>query len=617
MNGFCGWIGWEAPAESRRECLERMLAQSEPAEPEVQTTRLAGRAALGASAPEAAPSILELDGFWVAIQGEIRLAPQAGAERGRAVEARDVLAAYRERGERALESWGGGFALAIVARDGSEALLAIDRIGGRFPLSYRVANGALVFATAAQAIQVHPRGRAPIDPQGVYDYLYFHVIPLPRSIRAGVRRLRPAGYAAWRNGALREGIHWRPAYRDDDRVSLPNLCEEFRTVLRRSVELHAGGAAVGCFLSGGTDSSSIAGYLGPLTGSPARTYSIGFDAQGFDEMSYARTAAAAFGTEHHEYYVTPADVLEAVPRVARAYAEPFGNASAVPAYYCAKEARRDGIERLLGGDGGDELFGGNSRYATQKLLGLYERIPSLGRRVLERSVALLPGALPPIRKVRSYIAQASLPMPQRLHTYNMFERDGAQRIVDPDLLRSIDAAEPMNLQVELYRAARAETLLNRMLALDLEFTLADNDLPKVSRMCQMAGVDVAYPFLDDEMVEFSLRVPARLKLKGLKLRWFFKHALRDFLPQAILQKSKHGFGLPFGLWMRDDRALQEFARANLAALKRRNLVRAEYIDETTRLHASDHATYYGGTIWMLVMLEQWFEQHEERAGGGG
>jgi asparagine synthase (glutamine-hydrolysing) len=148
-----------------------------------------------------------------------------------------------------------------------------------------------------------------------------------------------------------------------------------------------------------------------------------------------------------------------------------------------------------------------------------------------------------------------------------------------------------------------------MLALDLPITLADNDLPKVSRMTELAGVEVAYPFLSDELVAFSLRVPSRLKLKGRQLRWFFKHALRDFLPREILTKPKQGFGLPFGVWTREHPGLRDLARQSLDALKGRGLVRPEFVDELWDLHQNVHAAYYGVMIWILMILEQWLQAH--------
>jgi len=146
-----------------------------------------------------------------------------------------------------------------------------------------------------------------------------------------------------------------------------------------------------------------------------------------------------------------------------------------------------------------------------------------------------------------------------------------------------------------------------MMHLDLKITLADNDLRKVNQACGLAGVQVRYPLLDDRMLELAASVPPHLQLKRTRLRWFFKRALRDFLPPEIIGKRKQGFGLPVGLWMAEYAPLRELTRDSLAALKRRGIVRGDYIDWVERQHADEHASYYGVMLWVLVMLEQWLE----------
>src|SRR5262245_20552716 len=284
---------------------------------------------------------------------------------------------------------------------------------------------------------------------------------------------------------------------------MPELKEAFLVSLREGVREAAQDGAVGTFLSGGTDSSTVAGLLGEVTGKPARTYSIGFEAQGYDEMSYARIAARHFATEHHEYYVTPADVVSAVPRIAEVYDQPFGNSSVVPTYFCAKLARNDGVDVLLGGDGGDELFGGNDRYAKQYLYSLYSDLPRAVRKGLIEPVAFLLPEIGVVGKGQRYIRNASLPMPARYDNYNRLERLCAENVFAPEFLCAVDQRQPRSLLAEAYEGVRAGSLINRMLALDLRFTLADNDLPKVTRACELAGLDVRYPLLDDTVVAFS------------------------------------------------------------------------------------------------------------------
>src|SRR5262249_53330736 len=279
--------------------------------------------------------------------------------------------------------------------------------------------------------------------------------------------------------------------------SMPELKQEFLSVLRGAVSDAAQGGAVGTFLSGGTDSSTVAGILGEVTGQPARTYSIGFEAQGYDEMAYARIAARHFGTLHHEYYVTPADVVSSVPRIAEVHDQPFGNSSAVPSYLCAKLAKDDGVDILLGGDGGDELFGGNARYATQYLYSLYSDLPRLLRKGLLEPLAFLVPEIGIAGKVQRYVRNASLPMPARYDHSNRLERLGASNVFTPEFLGSVNGEEPRAVQGLIYDNSHAQSLINRMLALDLKFTLADNDLPKVARACELAGLVVRFPLLDD------------------------------------------------------------------------------------------------------------------------
>jgi asparagine synthase (glutamine-hydrolysing) len=273
-------------------------------------------------------------------------------------------------------------------------------------------------------------------------------------------------------------------------------------------------------------------------------------------------------------------------------------------------AAADGVDRILGGDGGDELFGGNSRYAKQRVFDYFERAPEPGKK-LARAL-LRPGfwqSIPVASKAQSYVRQADVPMPDRMQTYNLLTRIGITRIFEASFIDRVDIHSPMNEMRAWYDDSGAGTLVNRMLEFDLKYTLTDNDLPKVVTACRVAGVDAAFPFLDDELVAFAERLDPKLKLKGLQLRWFFKHALRDFLPPEILKKSKHGFGLPFGIWLGRDKDLAELAFSSLESLKHRGVIRPAFVAELRRDLLTDHATYYGELVWVLMMLEQWLQAH--------
>ncbi|MDN5850060.1 MAG: asparagine synthase C-terminal domain-containing protein, partial [Nitrococcus sp.] len=191
--------------------------------------------------------------------------------------------------------------------------------------------------------------------------------------------------------------------------------------------------------------------------------------------------------------------------------------------------------------------------------------------------------------------------------YNLVERMGAERMLSAEFLATVDRDEPVRLIAEAMAADGAQSYVNRMLARDLRFTLADDDLIKVRGACALAGVDCAFPMLDDDLLRFSLRLPPSWKLRRTRLRPFFKEALRDFLPQAVLTKEKHGFGLPFGVWLAQDRRLRELAGDSLMGLKSRDILRTDFLDALLDRWLPEHPAYYGTLVWVLMMLEQWFE----------
>jgi asparagine synthase (glutamine-hydrolysing) len=196
-------------------------------------------------------------------------------------------------------------------------------------------------------------------------------------------------------------------------------------------------------------------------------------------------------------------------------------------------------------------------------------------------------------------------MPGRYESYNLLERIGAATVFTDDFLASIDPGAPLVRQRAVYDETEAASLINRMLAFDFQFTLADNDLPKVTRMCELAGVDVAFPLLDDGVVDFSADLPPREKLRGMQLRPFFKRALADVLPPQIIAKEKHGFGLPFGVWLTTDMRLRELACDSIASLRSRGFVRPDFIAGLVDRDVASHPGYYGTMVWILMMLEQW------------
>jgi asparagine synthase (glutamine-hydrolysing) len=526
-----------------------------------------------------------------------------------AATARQVMQHLAAQGAEGLATLRGHYGLVFVdARDG-RVVLAVDRFSAE-TACHAFEAGAFRFSDRADTVPLTTRT---VAHQSIYDYLYFHCIPAPATIFEEVRRVCNGGFVTAQSGSLREGIHWRPQFNETASASAAALQRPFRELIEGAVAVEAAStSSLGCFLSGGTDSSTVAGMLAKVTKEPVRSYSIGFDAQGYDEMDYARIAARHFGTHHHEYYVTAEDVLAGIPAVAGWFDQPFGNSSVVPAHYCAQLARSDGVTRMLAGDGGDELFGGNSRYRVQQLLEVYHHVPLAVRKsVLE---PMLGGPLgrtriPGVRHFAAYVRHSRVPLPDRLETFNLLTRVGAARVLEDGFLESVDSLRPQGEQRATFGRAPARTALNRMLYYDWKYTLADADLPKVRGAVALNGMTVGYPLLADELADFSLQLPARFKVGRLQLRWFFKRALRGFLPDAIIRKKKHGFGLPFGPWSVRHAGLREIAGDSLAGLERRGILRRGFRDELMGPLLTGQPGYHGELLWILMMLEQWLARH--------
>ncbi|OYY94847.1 MAG: asparagine synthase [Hydrogenophilales bacterium 28-61-23] len=530
-----------------------------------------------------------------------------GAEFQNQPAASALLALWRRHGPDAPKHIHGTFALAVLDKRQQSVFLALDRIGAE-KLAFAANSTGMVFASQADMVAAHPAVGRELNPQGLFNFLYFYQVPAPGSVFKGVEKLLPAQWALWKKGELSKGFYWALHYRDEPRDDFAAQSERFHTLLRESVARAKGDDNASAFLSGGTDSSTVSGVLKEIAGK-ADTYSIGFDADGFDEMEYARLAAKRFGLDMHEYYLKPADIVEAIPLIASHYDEPFANESAVPTYFCAKLAAADGYKVMLAGDGGDEIFGGNARYAKQKVFEIYHQIPSVLRSGLIEPLANLPGLgnIAPFSKAQSYIRQANIPLPERMESYNYVYRQPLNEMFAPGFLASVDSHQPSELLKEVYDRADSTSYINRMLHLDIKFTLADSDLRKVGAMTEAAGIDVRYPLLDDAMMDFSGEVPPDWKVKGQYLRWFFKTALKGFLPDEIIDKSKHGFGLPFGVWAKDYAPLRERIEDRLSDLKKRDILQPAYIDLVRNEHMSGHATYFGKMIWNMMILEEWLQ----------
>ncbi|HXF76423.1 MAG TPA: asparagine synthase-related protein, partial [Methylomirabilota bacterium] len=357
--------------------------------------------------------------FGIALHGNILNAAELGAGGESAAGLLDgLLRLYRNEGLAFARKLRGEFAIAIW--DGAQECLRVftDRFRVH-PIFYYLDDDKLVFGSRMKTILACPLPlRLTLNPEAIVNVVGSSFVPTPQTIYREVRKLPPGHCLSYRRGVPTVEPYWDIDFTRPDERSKIQLAAELRRLFSEAVSLRLGQdrgcKRVGTFLSGGVDSSTVTGVLTRLTQAGVPCFSIGFDEQQFNEIQYARIAAKAFAADHHEYIVTPEDVLKAIPVLLDSFDEPFANASAVPAYFCAKLAREHGVDVLYAGDGGDELFAGNERYASQRLFDYYHDIPGpLRNHVIRPVIDALANTtkLPLFIKGQKYIRRAAVPYP--------------------------------------------------------------------------------------------------------------------------------------------------------------------------------------------------------------
>jgi asparagine synthase (glutamine-hydrolysing) len=527
---------------------------------------------------------------------------------------------YESRGDAFTHDLHGWFGIVLYDWEQESLKAWTDHFGIR-RIVYRATPGALGIASDLRLLNGFFDEAPEIEPKAVLEYLQYTCIAAPRTIFKEAYRLEPGHRLVSRPGVVVQP-YWDMSYREVEGRNLEDWSSQTFETIQKAVACCAktgdDSQRLGCFLSGGTDSSSISGLVGNLTGQPPRTFSIGFDDPRYNEIEYARIAARHFRADHHEYFVTPQDILDLLQGVYAVYDEPFGNSSIIPAYYCARLARNNGTTHMLAGDGGDELFGGNQRYADDQVFQKYQRIPKLLRRgIIEPGLRWMPfrDRLALSSRAANYVRRAEIPVPDRWHSYEFLSSIEPSEVLSREFLDCFDGTDPLEPSRRHYTRAAAGNDLNRWLYLDLRITINDNDLPKVTKMCELAGVSPRFPLLDPVLADFSGTIPADLKVRGTQLRYVFKKAMSAFLPQQIIQKTKHGFGLPYGVWIGEHKPLREFTLDTLGsnACRQRNYFRPDMAEWAWSQYETVHRAFYGSIIWILLMLELWHCSHDKAA----
>jgi asparagine synthase (glutamine-hydrolysing) len=519
---------------------------------------------------------------------------------------------YRQGGDEFARDLHGWFGIILYDSEQDTIKAWTDHFGVR-RLVYRDASKSFGIASDLRLLNRFFVEQPTIDPAAILEYLQYSCIPAPHTIYKDTQRLEPGHHLTCKPAASAQ-VYWDMRYPEALDRSLSRWATETYEAIESAVSLAAKrsdeSGNLGCFLSGGTDSSSISGLVGKLTAKPPATFSIGFEDPRYNEIEYARIAARHFRADHHEYFVSPDDILNLLRKAYSVYDEPFGNSSIVPAYYCARLAAENGVRYMLAGDGGDELFGGNQRYASDRIFQRYFIIPGVARsHFLEPLVAGLAKkpSLKYIDLAQRYIRRASIPPPDRYFSYDFLSTVNRNELFLPSFNALLRGTEPLAAARGHFQNARAECDLNRWLYLDLKITITDNDLRKVTPMTELAGVVPRYPLLDPALSEFSGTIPANLKVSGTRLRYLFKQSMRNFLPPEILTKKKHGFGLPFSVWLGEHKALREFVFDVLgsASARQRGYFRSDMLEWLLSKYEMESKVFYGDVMWVFLMLELW------------
>jgi asparagine synthase (glutamine-hydrolysing) len=361
-------------------------------------------------------------------------------------------------------------------------------------------------------------------------------------------------------------------------------------------------------LSGGPASAGLAALVQSVGERRVPTCAVAGGPAAGAALAAARRVARELGTDHHERELVPADVADAIPLLAAAFDQPCGDPQAVVLYHGALAAREAGVRKLLCGHGAAVLFGRRAAYAHQLRLSRYEQLPSgLRQLLLEPLLFRLAAGVRrgPLAAARAHVLQSMRPLPARLQLASLLQGYGPSNVFDPEFFAAIDSTAPAAAQEQAWWLAQARDQVNRMIALDMQYALADHALPMLARASCLAGVDSAAPYLQDGVVAFAARLDPRHKRGGDARGALLRSALGGPAPART---HPEGLALPFGQWLQTDARLKGLAFDSLADLRKRRIVRGDFVDTLLARQLPAQPARHGTMVWMLMMLEQWFAQ---------
>jgi len=519
---------------------------------------------------------------------------------------------YEEYGEGMVARLRGMFGFAIWDRTRRRLLLARDHFGQK-PLFYTEQAGTLTFASEIKALLADDPTLAELSPHALDQYLTMRFVQPPETFFSRVRALPPAHYLVWENGRARIERYWDLTYGPKWTYSEEETLERIDELLAETVKLHLlSDVPVGAFLSGGLDSTLIASYAARTLGSELRTFSMGIPYRDLNELPYAAAVAARYGTQHYSEEVTPS-VVDDLPRLVSALDEPADPLSICLLHLARMTARH--VKVVLGGDGGDELFGGYDRYAADRWLDGYRAVPEVVRNAVAKQVLQrLPDQFTFksfTHKLRWVDLMARKTGGERYsESLQFFWFNEAHRaeLYTPSFRRQVADARPDACLLDLYAAPNADEAIDRMMYVDCMSRLPGQSLTILDRATMAYSLESRSPFLDPRFGEFMARVPASMKIKGRRLRHLERRLGERYLPPEVLQRKKQGFASPL-MYILEDEVRALAPRLLLESeLARAGYLRGERMKQLVDEHLSRRYDH-GNRIWLLLSAEVWYRRY--------
>lgn len=621
MCGITGFISKDRDASDaqRAELLGRMCESIVHRGPDEQGTVVKGRAALGMRRL----SIIDIasgqqpmfaDNLAIVYNGEIYNYQAVKAELaalGHVFKTNSdtevVLHSYQEFGDECLKKLRGMFAFAIWDDRNESLFIARDRIGKK-PLFYGISNaGDFMFGSELKTLLVHGGIDRKVDLCALDAYLSFGYVPEEFCILAGVKKLLPGHYLKFHNGDITTTTYWDiDLAAPIEHRSEADWSEDLRTKIAEAVEIRLiSEVPLGAFLSGGVDSSTIVGTMARLSAQPVKTFSIGFREDSFDELKFARIAAKEFGTEHHEFIVTP-DLFDLIGEIVWNFDEPFADQSSLPTFMLSKMAR-EFVTVVLSGDGGDELFAGYDRYVVDQQRDKFAAVPASVRSGLRMASSLLPHGA----RGKNFLHNVSLDAVDRyIDSISAFNAPRKSRLYSSDLINKMNGHGSSGESVfrSYSNAAGDSDPIARLLYLDSKTYLPGDILTKVDRMTMANSLEARVPLLDHELIELVASMPSSLKMKDGETKYILKKTMEGIVPNEILYREKQGFGVPIGEWINDQLRDRIIADLLDPRTTQRGYFNRGYIKQILDEHASGRRDN-SNALWMLWMLELWFRRY--------